>query len=166
MQVPHRRGEEETRTVFDPHMTQEKYDELAAKLQRLKHVTRFKWMTEVATLAEGGDFSENAGYQAAKSKLRGINQTILDIEFMLKKAIIIPPSTGTSVQLGSRVSVRSAEGEERSYEILGSSEVDPIRNVISHNSPLGSALMGKRVGESVQVENRKGTTVWTVMEIR
>lgn len=146
MRVPIRKGDAYAHLKPDPHMTQAKYDELKTKLERLKTVTRFKWMKEVATLAEGGDFSENAGYQAAKGKLRGINEAIHEIEEHLKRAVIIKPKSGGIVGLGSTVTVLM-DGKEKKYTILGSSEIDLERNIISHNSPLGAAFMGRRLGE-------------------
>lgn len=151
MRVPIRKGDEYAHLEPDPHMTQAKYDELAATLHRLKHVTRFRWMKETAINAEGGDFSENAGYQAAKGKLRGINEAILRIEKHLKRAIIIEPSAGGAVALGSRVTV-SIDGAAKTYTILGSSEIDLANNIISHNSPLGAAFLGRRVGEKFVIK--------------
>jgi transcription elongation factor GreA len=108
-------------------------------------------MKEVATLAEMGDLSENAAYQIAKGKLRGINQRILDIEAQLKRAIIIKNKPGsTTVQLGSTVTVE-INGQEKRYLLLGSSEVNPLNNIISHNSPLGTVLMGKKINETFSV---------------
>ncbi len=135
----------------DPHLTHEKFNELKAKLERLKNVTRFKWMTEVATLAEGGDFSENAGYQAAKAKLRGVNDAIHYLEEHLKKAIIIPErKTSETIQIGSHVTVE-VKGKQKTLLILGSSETDPLKNIISHTSPIGAALLGSRVGAIVRL---------------
>ncbi len=148
MRVPIRRSEKDNVTSFDPHMTQAKFDELANKLQQLKKVTRFKWMHEVAVLAEGGDFSENAGYQAAKSRLRGINASIAEIEMRLKKAVIIKPGSSGRAALGSRVTIRMNE-KTVTYTILGSSEINLAQRIISHNSPIGAALMGKQAGEIV-----------------
>lgn len=133
----------------DPHLTQDKYEELVAKLEHLKKVARLRLMKEVAKEAENGDFSENASYQIAKGKLRGVNEAILYLEEHLKKAVIIKTdSNKNSVEIGSRVTIKS-DAEEKTYLILGSSEVDLKRNIISHNSPLGLALLGKRVGDKV-----------------
>jgi len=151
MRVPIRRSEKDALIKVDPHITQEMYDDLKNNLERLKKVTRFKLMKEVATLAEMGDLSENAAYQISKGKLRGINQRILDIEAQLKRAIIIKNKPGsTTVRLGSTVTVE-INGKEKRYLLLGSSEVNPLNNIISHNSPLGTVLMGKKINETFSV---------------
>ena len=151
MRVPTRRSENYARPKLDPHITAKKYQELVDKLENLKKISRLRSMKEVATLAEMGDLSENAAYQIAKAKLRGINQLILHLENQIKKAVIIQPRTNTSrVSLGSTVTIVS-NGQEKTYLVLGSSEVDPTKNIISHNSPLGLVLLGKKVGDEVEL---------------
>lgn len=166
MRVPKRRSEAKAYIKIDPHITREKYEELKSKLEHLKKVTRLRLMQEVATLAEGGDFSENAGYQIAKGRLRGVNQTILELEERLKKAVIIEKgSASLIVVVGSEVTLE-VNGDTRKYTILGSSETDPIRGIISHNSPLGSALLGKAVGGKVTITHQgvPATAVITAIE--
>lgn len=151
MRVPTRRSENYTRPKLDPHITAKKYQELVDKLNHLKKVSRLRSMKEVATLAEMGDLSENAAYQIAKGKLRGINQLMLDLENQIKKAVIIQPrKNNSSVSLGNTVTIVS-NGKEKTYLILGSSEVNPIKNIISHNSPLGQVLIGKKIGDEVEL---------------
>jgi transcription elongation factor GreA len=95
-----------------------------------------------------GDFSENAAYQMAKGRVRSINDKIFGLAEHLKAAIIIKPDKNKQqVQLGGKVMI-SLAGKETTYQILGSSEIDPAKNIISHNSPLGAALMGKKAGDN------------------
>lgn len=151
MQVPTRRAETYRKPKPDPHITAAKFNELKTKLQKLKEISRPRESAEVKRLALMGDFSENAGYQLAKGRLRGINQAILDIENQLKYAEIIETATDTSrVSLGHLVTVE-VNAKIKTYQILGSVETDPTRGIISHNSPLGSALLGKRIGEVIPV---------------
>lgn len=151
MRVPYRRGEAGARPKLNPYLTPAAYDKLKAKLEHLKKVTRFRLMQEVATLAEGGDFSENAGYQIAKGRLRGVNQLILDIEQQLKEAVIIKADISSDiVQVGSTVVVK-IDGVEKKYTILGSTEVDPSKYIISSDSPIGQALIGKKVGQKTYI---------------
>lgn len=162
MRVPKRRSEAKAYLPLDPHITAKKYEELHNKLMHLKKVTRLRLMQEVATLAEGGDFSENAGYQIAKGRLRGVNQTILELEEYLKKVIIIEkPSTASKVAVGSEVTL-DVKGQTKKYTILGSSETDPMRGIISHNSPLGLTLLDKTVGEKVML-TQQGKKVLAVI---
>ena len=147
MQIPFRKPGEFTHIIPDPHLTQNKFNELTDKLGKLKDALP-KAIQELQRLAEMGDFSENAAYQMAKGKVRGINDWILNITEQLKAAIIIKPGKNKQeVQLGSRVRVKM-NGRENTYQILGSAEIDLSKNVISHNSPLGASLMGKRAGDS------------------
>jgi len=150
MQIPTRRGEGKNLPKLDPYLTEEKYRELKEKLARLLS-RRPSLSVEVKRLAEMGDFSENAGYQLAKGRLRGLNERILNIEYQLKNAEIIPTSlSADKVRIGSLV-VLEVGGQEKTYRILGSTETDPLRGVISHNSPLGAALLNHRIGDTVEV---------------
>lgn len=152
MQVPIRKGGKFTGLKADPQITEEKYQELKANLNKLVKYKRPQAIEEVTRLALMGDFSENAAYQIAKGRLRGINQRILEIEDHLKRAIIIKPQAGLGlVQVGSRVIVE-ANGREKEFLILGSAETDPAAGVISRNSPIGLALLGHREGEIVPVK--------------
>ena len=136
----------------DPHLTSAKYAELEEQLERLKTRVQPRLAAEVRRLASDGDFSENVPYQVAKGKLRGINQRILEIEGQLARAEIITAPVGNHrVAIGHTVTIGS-DGKEKTYLILGSSETDPARGVISHLSPLGQALIGRRAGEIIKVE--------------
>ena len=150
MRVPIRKGGEFTNLKPDPNITQKKYDELVKKLKVLK-LRQPILAKEVMFQAEGGDFSENAGYQAVKWQLRGLNQKILDLEEQIKMAVIIPPSKpdGT-IQLGSNIEIK-LDGKTKSYLILGSEEVDLAKGIISYRSPLGVSLMGRKAGERFKV---------------
>lgn len=151
MQVPHRKYDKYPRTKPDPHLTAAKYQELTKRLDKLKNIQRPREAEEVKRLALMGDFSENAGYQLAKSRLRGINQRILDISDLLARAEIITPSEDKAiVQLGHTVTIES-RGKIKKYQILGSAETSPAAGVISHNAPLGAALLGRKLGESVTI---------------
>jgi len=146
MQVPIRKPDRYTHQKSDPRLTPAKLVEFQQKLKRLKE-QRPRLAEEVKRLSETGDFSENAGYQTAKARLRGMNQRILELEEQISHAEIIAPAGDVSrVQLGHRVTVE-IDGTQATYQILGSAETDPSQGVISHNSPIGSALMGRRVGD-------------------
>lgn len=151
MQLPIRKPGKYTFLKPDGHLTQAKYNELKNKLAKLKF-NRPRLAEEVKKYASDGDFSENAAYQIAKGRLRGMNQKILEIEDHLKRAVIIKPNRNISiVQLGLNVTI-SAAGKEKTYLILGSSETNPGRGIISSRSPIGSALIGKKLGEQVKIK--------------
>jgi transcription elongation factor GreA len=150
MQIPIRKPGKYTHLKPDPNLTQEKFAELKSKLERLLS-NRPRLAAEVKRLAEMGDLSDNAAYSIAKGRLRGLNQRIIELEEHLKRAIIIkPPQDTGTIRLGHRVTIETG-GKERTYQILGSSETDPEHGAISNSSPLGSALMGKRVGDIVRI---------------
>lgn len=151
MQIPIRRPGKYANIRSDPNLTAEKLNELKQELQRLKTISQPHAITEVKRLAAMGDFSENAAYSIAKGRLRGINDRITELTEYLKHVVIIQPSSSGVVQLGSTVTVE-INGKENSYTILGSSETDPTAGVISHRSPLGAALMGRRVGDTVEIQ--------------
>lgn len=149
----------------DPLLTQGKFRELEEKLTHLKNVARPQVASEVRRLAEMGDFSENAAYQMAKGRLRGINSSIDTIENELNHAVLIPSQTQTdTVDIGHTVTVES-EGKEKIFQILGSAETNPKKGVISHNSPLGAALMGREVGDSIFVTLAERTVEYRVVRI-
>jgi transcription elongation factor GreA len=156
MRTPTRKPGKYTNQKQDPYLTSEKFFELENKLKRLKEVSRPRTIAEVKKFASDGDFSENAAYQIAKGKLRGINERILEIEDLLKRAIIIKHQKGSVVQLGSIVLVEVV-GKQKKYQILGSAETDPTKGIISHNSPIGRSLIGRRAGEivKIQLQNRE-----------
>jgi transcription elongation factor GreA len=152
MRLPIRKPGQHTFQKSDPHITLDKFNELKNKLERLKKISQPKAIAEVKRLALDGDFSENAAYQIAKGRLRGINQCILEIEEHLKRVEIIKtPSNNERVQLGHHVTIES-NGKIKTYLLLGSTETDPMAGVISHHSPLGSALLGHRIGDRIQIK--------------
>lgn len=151
MRLPVRKPGKYTHLKPGAYITEAKFNELKNKLDRLIAV-RPGLANEVKRLAEMGDFSENAAYQISKGRLRGINQGILEIEDQLRRAVIIKPGKNIqTVQLGAAVTVE-ARGKEKEYLILGSAETNPNKGVISHLSPIGSALIGHRAGDKVKIK--------------
>ena len=156
MRVPTRKGEADNLKIKDYSISPAKYEELKLTLARLlkRHPQEAR---EVKRLAEMGDFSENVGYQMAKGHLRNLNQRILDIEDTLKKAdIVIIDNNTNQVQIGHKVTITSNDIEKK-YTILGASESNPSIGVISASSPLGSALLNKKINDEFDLEiNGKG----------
>lgn len=164
MQVPKRLPGKYTHEKPDPHLTEEKFNEMKIKLAGLKKTLPAAAM-EVKRLSEMGDFSENAAYQMAKARLRGINDNILQTEERLKHAMIIKPNKNTeTLQIGHNVTIDIA-GKPITYLILGSSEADPAKGVISHHSPLGSVLMGHKAGDMVKVKLKGKEIECRIMKI-
>ena len=151
MQTPKRKLGKYSNLKADPYLTLEKFEALKQKLENLKKAQKIVAM-EVASLAQLGDFSENFEYQAAKGRLRGINQGILDTQNHIKKAIIIDRSvTHSKIDIGAEI-VIDINRQIKKYTILGSSETNPSSGIISYQSPLGSALIGHIVGDAFQAQ--------------
>jgi transcription elongation factor GreA len=165
MRVPTRKPGKYAGQKPDPYITREKHRELEAKLGKLKNA-RPGAIAEVKRLAADGDFSENAAYSIAKGKLRGLNQRILETEDHLKKAVIIAPEgNGETVALGSLVTI-AANGKEKTYRLLGSTETDPAAGVISHHSPLGAALLGHRAGDRIKIRLKDKDIEYKIIGVR
>lgn len=164
MQTPKRKAGRYAQLKPDPNLTPDKYNELKEKLIGLKRAHPLA-AAEVRRLAEMGDFSDNAAYSIAKGRLRGINQRMLELEDHLKRAVIISPAKKTGVVgLGNRITLETA-GRRKTYQILGSSETDPQAGIISHNSALGSALMGRRLGDKVKIKTLTREIEYKIIEI-
>lgn len=169
MQIPKRKPGKFARLKQDQNITEAKFGELGAELQRLKKLSLPKAAEEVATLAQMGDFSENAAYQMAKGRLRGIHSRILELEDQLKYAVIIKPVKDAQiVQIGHKVTIEATSrhsllntkgwrdadiesAKEKTYLILGSTETDPLKGIISQNSPLGAAIIGRKLGDTIKI---------------
>lgn len=164
MQVPKRKSEENNQRAIDHHVTQKKFNEMTATLARLK-ASRPKLAEEVKILAQMGDFSENAAYQIAKGRLRGVNQRILEINDFLNRAIIIAHNKSIDiVELGHQVTLES-KGKQKIYQILGSAETNPEQGIISHNSPLGAALLGHKLGDVIKIQLNKKDVEYKIVKI-
>lgn len=164
MRTTNRKSEANHHIPIDPHISRKKYDTLVRRLAILKK-KKPALAKEVAELATLGDFSENFEYQQAKHELRRVNTQILKLQLRIDTAVLIEPQESDTVQLGSTVTV-SVAGEQKIYTILGSSEVDAANGIISHTSPIGSALLGAAVGDVVEVQLPKGTTPYKILHIQ
>lgn len=164
MQTPYRKPGKYTNLKPDPLITKGKFDKLKKELEKLKQIKPAA-AAETARLADLGDFSENAGYQFAKGRLRGINRRILELESQLDHAEIIETDTQTdTVALGHKVTVE-VNGKQKIFQILGSAETDPSAGIISQHSPLGSALVGCKVGDKVRVKSGEREVEYKILKI-
>lgn len=165
MRLPNRKPGKYTFPQFDHVMTQEKFTELFAQLERLKKTLRPQAISDTKRYAENGDFSENAEYQIAKGRLRGINKKIDELEFQIARAQIIEsPRSAEVVSIGHTVTIEM-HGAEKTFTILGSEETDPLRGIISYTSPLGKALLGRKIGETSTLEIANKKTPLRILKI-
>ncbi|MEK7625513.1 MAG: GreA/GreB family elongation factor [Patescibacteria group bacterium] len=164
MQIPYRKPGKFSQMKTDPLITKEKFAELEKELAHLKKIQPAA-AAEVSQLAELGDFSENVEYQLAKGRLRGIIGAITKLNSQLNHAEIIQPDKNSNtVQLGNKVTIARGKAA-KTFLILGSEESDPKNNIISHNSPLGVALMGRRSGDNVLVKLVTGEVEYKIIKI-
>ena len=150
-------------------MTYEGVKKLEDELEQLKTVKR-KEITEKIKVALGyGDLSENSEYDEAKNEQAFTEGRIIQLENMLKNAEVVDENDISTdvVSIGSKVKVKDYEfDEEVDYTIVGSAEADPMEFKISNESPVGRGLMGKKVGDVVEVTVPGGVNKFEILEIR
>ena len=150
------------------YLTPEGFENLEKRLRHLLEVRRAEVAERLRqALEEGGDLSENAEYEDAKNEQAFVEGEILRLETILSSAQVIE-ATGDKdqVAIGSRVTlVEKGTKEKEVYYLVGSAEARPSEGKISHESPLGKALMGAKVGDTVKVDAPDGQISFTVKEI-
>lgn len=154
---------------MNPHnpiiITKEGLDELKKEHEELVKVKRQEAVDRVAKAREMGDLSENAEYSAARDELNFIDGRISELEDILKDVKSVPnTSRKNKIEVGSHVVVH-LNGKKDTFHLVGEWEANPLEKKISHLSPLGQALMGKKVGEKVSVEAPVGKIVYTIVDI-
>ncbi len=149
------------------YLSREKFEELKKELDNLVTVKR-KEITESLEFAKSlGDLSENAEYQEAREMQANVEQRILEIEKLLKEAVILSSGDKNIVGIGTTVVVSLGDKKEtRELKIVGSEEADALSGKISNVSPLGSSLFGKKVGDVVSVTTPKGQTKYKIVELK
>ncbi len=148
------------------YMSQEKIDELKTELSDLKNNKAPQLRKRIDEARQMGDLSENAEYHAAREELAWVQSRIGEIQIILDNAQIIQTGQDESgkVTIGATVKVET-HGKEKEFTIVGAQEANPLEGKISNESPLGSALLGKKKGEKVEVEIPAGTQVYKILKI-
>ena len=145
--------------------TAEGLSEIKAELNELKGAKLTAAIERVARARDFGDLSENAEYHAAKEELSFIEGRIEELEGIVGRAkVVTSKGKGDSVDIGCKVTV-TVGGKEHPYEIVGEWEADPLKKKISHTSPLGQALTGKKKGENVEFEAPAGKVIYQIKKI-
>jgi transcription elongation factor GreA len=141
---------------------------LEDELQELKVVKRKEIAQKIKEAREQGDLSENAEYDAAKDEQRDMEARIEEIEKILKNAEVIDEKFKKGViSLGCLVVLDDiALGKEVTYQIVGSTEADILQNKISNEAPIGRALLGKKIGDTVQVEGVNQVNEFRVIDVQ
>lgn len=150
-------------------MTYEGLKKLEDELEELKVVKRKEVSQKIKEAREQGDLSENAEYDAAKDEQRDIEARIEQIEKILKNAEVVVEEEVDlgKISIGCKVRILDEEfNEELEYKIVGSTEANSLKGKISNESPVGRALIGKKVGDEVVVETQVGELKYKVLEIQ
>jgi len=151
------------------YITPEGLQRLQEELRKLREEKRLEVAQQLRVAIEAGDLSENAGYEEAKREQAFVEGRILEIERILANAEIVNEGDGrgtATVHVGSRVTIAEDGYAPETYRIVGSAEAAPLDGLISNESPVGRALLGKAVGDEVEVKTPAGgSRLLTIIEI-
>lgn len=149
------------------YLTPKGFEDLKLEYKELLEKRRPEVVARLSSAREMGDLSENAEYTAAREELSFIDSRIEELENLIKQAQLISENghKNTSVDLGSQVVIK-IKGKEEVFTVVGEWEADPAEKKISHESPLGKALIGKGVGDEFEVQAPAGKMVYTVVSVK
>lgn len=153
-------------TINDILLTKVGLEELKQELSELKDNKRPDILTRLTIAREKGDLSENAEYTTAKEELEFLDGRIDELEEIIKRAKVVAKSKNKTgkVQIGTQITVE-VKGKEHNFTVVGEWEADPKEKKISHDSPLGRALMGKTQGAEVEVDAPAGKIMYKIKKI-
>jgi transcription elongation factor GreA len=146
------------------YMTQEGLDNLKSELKDLIEVKKPENALRIKTARDQGDVSENTEYTIAREEQTKIDIKIAELESILKRARVAK-TPSDKVSIGTKVKVH-VEGSDEEFHIVGEPEADPLANKISHESPLGSLMVGKKVGDTFQLEVPTGKITYKIIEVK
>lgn len=142
------------------------FENLTNELKELENIKRPQVVDRLQKARAMGDLSENSEYSAAREELELIEGRIFEIKQILKNAEVVQANNQkASVQIGSSVVVE-INGKKEKFEIVGEFEANPMEKKLSHNSPIGQALIGKKPGDWVEVEVPAGKIRYKIVEIK
>jgi len=152
--------------MTDTYLTPEGKEKLKAELDELVNVKRIALAKRLRDAIQQGDLSENADYHSAKEDQAFLEGRILELQQALRSAVIIENviSTG-SVQMGSRVTVQETGEDPETFILVGAKEASPREGKISNESPIGRALLGRRVGDTIEATTPAGTIQFKILDI-
>lgn len=137
---------------------------LKKERDELENVKRPALVERIATARGQGDLSENSEYTAAREELAFVDGRIAELKLILHEAKVVSRHSKTYVAVGCKVTL-TVKGKKEFFTIVGEWEADPLQKKISHSSPLGTALMGKKVGEEIDVEAPAGKIKYKILSI-
>ena len=146
-------------------LTEKGLEALKKELEQLLKVKRPALVDRLSNARSQGDLSENSDYQNAKEELEFLQGRIEELQLVIKNAKVVKDTNnGKNVGVGTKVTIR-VNGVKNTFEIVGEWEADMANKKISHASPLGSALVGKKIGEKFEVEAPVGKILYEVVAI-
>lgn len=148
----------------DLYLTKEGFEALKKELKELLEVKRPEVALRIKEAREMGDISENAEFDASKQEQSFIEGRITELEEIIKNAKVSDGGDKNTVVVGTKVTVH-VDGDDETFHIVGAPEADPMQKKISHESPLGQALLGKKVGDTIQVEVPIGKISYKILSI-
>jgi len=150
-------------------LTKEGFEKLQEELDHLRTVKRQEVAERLHEAMEGGELIENAEYEAAKNEQAFVEGRIQELDMLLASAKIIEDNgrkkKSDGVQLGSKVTIKEGNFDPETFTIVGMAEANPREGKISNESPIGKAILGQKVGDSVKVETPGGTYTVKIMKI-
>ncbi len=152
----------------DVYITAEGLKKLEGELEHLRSERRQEVALRLREAIQGGDeLIDNAEYEAAKNEQAFVEGRILELERLLAKAQIIEHNKkADSVEIGATVTIKEGNKKPQTFTIVGAAEADPKGGLISNESPLGSTLLNKQVGDAVEVEAPDGVIRYKVVKIK
>ncbi len=149
-------------------LTREGFEKLQEEFRYLTEVRRREVADRIRQAREFGDISENSEYDDAKTEQGLLERRISEVQRRLRSAKVVDPAEAEtdSVDLGTRVTLRAlGKGEERTFQIVGTNESDPGSGKLSHSSPVGRAVLKRRVGEKVTVATPRGAAEYEIVNV-
>ena len=148
------------------YLTSEGAQKLKQELEHLTSVKRVELAARLRDAIRQGDLSENADYITAKEDQAFLEGKIMEIQETLRRATIVSQTRGNdAVGIGNRVTIAEDGADSETFILVGAKEANPREGKISHDSPIGKALMGKRVGDLAEADTPGGTIVFKVLKI-
>jgi transcription elongation factor GreA len=154
-------------TVDKMPMLAEGYERLTNEVRHLKSVERISIIEAIEVARGHGDLSENAEYHAAKERQGHVEAQIAEMEDRLSRAMVIDPKSlsGDKVIFGATVRLKDEDGKTVTYQVVGQTEADAKIGRISYSSPLGRALIGRTVGDEVEVSAPSGDKYYVIKKV-
>ncbi|MEX0877535.1 MAG: transcription elongation factor GreA [Candidatus Spechtbacterales bacterium] len=146
-------------------LTQEGYDNLKEELRRLEEDERGVVAKELKEAIAEGDLSENAAYDEAKDRQARLEGRIIEIKQTLAIAEIVTNTKGDKINIGSTIDIKDSSGSKKTFTITGSDGASPAEGKISYDSPLGSAFVGHKKGDIVEVETPGGKKKYEILNV-